>query len=117
MGPCLSKPDKAVLDDQGQKASQSTEIVPENGRIEPKLQQAPAQFAEQHTAGQQLDEQQQQQQQQSEPEQPVQAEVKEAVDDQQVEGSKAPATPEQVTTSCSTSKSVPHVAKHVHAIL
>ena len=113
MGPCLSKPDKAVLDNQGQKDSQSTEFVPENGRVEPTHQQAPAQPAEQHMVEQlpaekhlveQPPAEQQQQLQQSEPEQPIEAEFKGAV-----EGGKAPATPEQVTTSCSTSKSVPHL--------
>lgn len=106
MGLCLSKPDKAVLDDQGQKESQSTGVIPENGRVEPNLQQAPAQFAEQHMVEQQPAEQQQQQQQQSEPEQPIEAEVKGAA-----EGGKAPATPEQVTTSCSTLNTVSHLTK------
>eukprot|EP00891_Asterochloris_glomerata_P005517 jgi/Astpho2/5517/fgenesh1_pg.00079_%23_4_t len=91
MGLCLSKPDKAVLVDQGQKESQLTGVIPENGRAEPNLQQAPAQFAEQHMVEQQpAEQQQQQQQQQSEPEQSIEAEVKGAA-----EGGKAPATPEQ----------------------
>ena len=112
MGPCLSKPDKAVLDDQGQKGSHLTDFIPENGRMEPSPQQDPAHFAEQHMVEQQPAEQQQRQQQQSEPEQANEAEVKEAV-----EGDKAPATPEQVITRCSTSKSVPHLADHVHAMV